>query len=179
MANPWAWRFLVPAGLAVLVILAFMPSLLADFVDWDDADLMQFYGRSVGPSGEAVSWMFTTTFSGHYHPLTWLSYHLDHQYWGRNAIGLHLTNVVLHALAGVVFYFVARRLLVAADRSGAERGTALRSKPVVLSAALAAVLFAVHPLRAESVAWIAERAGRVERFSRAGVIVVLLAIRHG
>ena len=73
-------------------------------------------------------------------PLCWISHMLDCQFYGRNAGGHHLTNVILHAATAVPVF--ARP--PADDRPRVPR-------------ALAAVLFAVHPLRVESVAWIAER----------------------
>lgn len=147
-----AWRFVVPSFLVLLVLLAFMPALDAGFVYWDDDDLILNNTRYRTLDAQSLRWMFTTFYAGHFQPLTWLSYTLDWALWKREPFGYHLTNVVLHALTAVAFYFVSRRLLSFTTGAGSTRST-----PVVLSAALAASLFAVHPLRAESVAWIAER----------------------
>src|SRR3989442_1997176 len=87
---------------------------------------------------------------GHYMPLTWLTHGLDYVLWGMRPAGYHVMNVVLHALAAAAAYVVALRVLAAAvapEPLGARR----------LAAAVAALLFAVHPLRVESVAWITER----------------------
>ncbi|MGB2987960.1 MAG: tetratricopeptide repeat protein, partial [Phycisphaerae bacterium] len=73
--------------------------------------------------------------------------------WKREWFGFHLTSVMLHACTAVGVYFVTRRLL--ASTNGA--GKTIRSTPVVISATFTAALFAAHPLRAESVAWLAER----------------------
>src|SRR5262249_17284058 len=74
----------------------------------------------------------------------------DYVLWGMRPAGYHATNVLLHAVAAAGAYFVARRVLTAAV--GSEPSAALR-----MSAVLAALVFAVHPLRVESVAWISER----------------------
>src|SRR5205823_4686101 len=72
--------------------------------------------------------------------------------WGMNPVGYHLTNLLLHAANAVVFFFVVRRILTLALPSPAERGHAL-----TVSAGFAALVFAIHPLRVESVAWATER----------------------
>src|SRR6266852_5911122 len=93
-----------------------------------------------------------TTHLGHYIPLTWMTLGLDYLLWGMNPVGYHLTNLLLHAANAVVFFFVVRRLLTRALSSPSEHGYAL-----AVSAGFAALLFAIHPLRVESVAWVTER----------------------
>ena len=94
--------------------------------------------------------MLTTGLMGHWMPLTWLSLALDWCIWGMNPFGYHLTSVLLHGLAAALFYLVARRL---SRRRLPGRG----EWALTIGAALAALLFALHPLRVESVAWITER----------------------
>src|SRR5437667_4977153 len=93
-----------------------------------------------------------TTHLGHYIPLTWMTLGLDYLLWGMNPVGYHLTSLLLHATNAVVLYFLARRLLALALPPRPQRGHA----PVV-SAGFAALVFASHPLRVESVAWATER----------------------
>ncbi|MFQ5414213.1 MAG: hypothetical protein ACE5E6_07115, partial [Phycisphaerae bacterium] len=147
------WGLLTPVGLFVLVIAVFMPALLAGFANWDDNFLIVQQTAYRGFTRAHVEWMFTTSLAGHYQPLTWLSYALDYRIWELEPLGYHLTNVLLHALTTVAFYFVALRLL--AIGFGADACS--RRKQLVLAAGFAAAVFGVHPLRAESVAWIAER----------------------
>lgn len=123
------------------VPLAFLPAAWAKFVDWDDP---VFIVKNPFLARFDLGWMFTTTFGGHYHPLTWLSLALDRVLWGPDAFGVHLMNVLLHAGSAVVFFKIARKLLGDDDKAD-------------WPAAFAAALFAVHPLRAESVAWAIER----------------------
>ncbi len=159
-APPWA-ALAVSAGLVALVILAFMPALAAGYVDWDDTRLLDGGLPYRTWSMESVRFAFTTTFAGHYQPLTWLSHTLDRAIYERSLgsvyldfhFGSHLTSVVLHGLSVALLFVIARRLLTLALRPvGGER-----SWEMLLAAALAAIVFGVHPLRAESVAWLAER----------------------
>ena len=150
-ATPWRW--VVPTALVGFIFVAYISALRAGFVDWDDNRLIDEAERYDPLSWTHLRWALTTSFSGHFQPLTWLSLGLDYELWGLYDFYYHRTSVAWHVLTALVFYFVARRLIAlgfgALDRE--------RSGPFVWSAAMATVLFAVHPLRAESVVWIAER----------------------
>jgi protein O-mannosyl-transferase len=98
-----------------------------------------------------LRWMFTTFHMGHYEPLTWITLAFDYALWGLNPTGFHLTNLVLHTINAVVFYFVALRLLALSWAATAN------TLPLRIGAAIAALAFAIHPLRVESVAWATER----------------------
>lgn len=90
---------------------------------------------------------------GHYMPFTWLTFALDHALGRMDTWGYHLASLLLHAVNAVLVYWVARRLLTVARPSPVENAADVR-----LGAALAALLFALHPQRAESVAWVSDRA---------------------
>ncbi len=141
-------------GPAVLVAaLAAAPSARAlqnEFVGWDDAAtfLENPNYRGLGPA--QLRWMFTTFRMGHYMPLSWLTWGLDYTFWGVNPLGYHLTNLILHGATALAFYFLALRLLGLAMPDSAETDRRL-------GAGAAALLWAVHPLRVESVAWATER----------------------
>jgi hypothetical protein len=95
--------------------------------------------------------MATTSHMGHWIPVTWLTLGLDYVLWGMDPRGYHLTSLLFHTATAVAFYALACRLLELA----LPRGTP--SLDVTLGAAASALLFAVHPLRVESVAWATER----------------------
>jgi tetratricopeptide (TPR) repeat protein len=141
---------IVPLAIVLVVVAVFAIGLRNEFVRWDDhTNLVDNpYFRGLGL--RHLAWMFSTTLMGHYIPVTWLTFGLDYVIWGMQPAGYHFTNLVLHAANAVVFYWVANRLLVAA-RPEAREG-ALR-----VGAVVAALFFAIHPLRAESVAWATER----------------------
>lgn len=140
----------VPVEVALLTAAVFLPALRADFVDWDDPInfLTNPYYRGLGL--RQLRWMLTANVMGHWIPVTWLTFGADFALWGMRPFGYHLTNVVLHSASAAVFYLVSRRLLGLAmpAASPLARG---------LGAAAAALFFAIHPLRVESVAWITER----------------------
>lgn len=127
---------------------AFLPALAGEFVNWDDNEnFLKNHGyRGLGLA--QLRWMLTSTLMGHWIPLTWLTLGLNHALGGMNPLGYHLLNQLLHAANALVFCLVAHRLLVRVAGDGA---------PARWGAALAGLVFAVHPLRAESVAWITER----------------------
>ena len=137
---------------ACCAALAFWPALWNGFV-WDDqAALLDNYSfRGLGL--RHLRWMFTTFRLGPYQPLAWMSLALDYLLHGMDPLGYHAANIVLHAANAAIFFAVARRLLDFA-MTGDFPG-----RPGALSwgAATAALLFALHPLRVESVAWVTER----------------------
>jgi len=142
---------LLAIGVAALTIGAFLPSLDGQFLNWDDQKNLvtnQAY-RGLGP--RQLWWMATTTLMGHWIPLTWVTLGVNYVVGGMAPWGYHAGNLLLHAGSAVVFFVVARRRLAAGG--GAERGAA----KVEWGAAVAAAVFAVHPLRVESVAWATER----------------------
>src|SRR6266540_4898995 len=145
------WR-LLPPGLFGLAFLVFLPSLWNGFVDWDDDRNLVQNPHYRGLGWEQLTWMFGGNDTNFYMPLTWLTYGLDYALWGMNPAGYHLTSLILHALNACVFYFVALRLFRTARGGEPISDSALRA-----GAALAALLFALHPLRVESVVWATER----------------------
>jgi tetratricopeptide (TPR) repeat protein len=144
----------MPVAIGLFTLAAFFPVLQNSFVDWDDdvniVDNFNFRGLA----WRQLHWMFTNLDLGHYQPLSWLTLGIDYSLWGMNPFGYHLTSLLLHGLNAIVFYFVALRLL-----SAVFRGTASDELSLRVGAGLAALLFALHPLRVESVAWVTERRG--------------------
>jgi tetratricopeptide (TPR) repeat protein len=142
-------RRLLPVAVVLLSIVAFLPALHGEFVNWDDqANFVENDGYR-GLGWTQLRWMWTATLLGHYIPLTWMSLGLNYVLGGMNPWGYHLGNLLLHAANALVLYFLARRLLAAA---GVEHSARL-----YWGAAFAALVFSLHPLRAESVAWATER----------------------
>src|SRR5438309_12086583 len=150
LTQRWVYR-LVPVLVALVTFAVFLPALQNQFVNWDDPTnfLDNPYYRGLGWS--QLRWMWTTHL-GHYIPLTWMTLGLYYLLWGMNPFGYHLTSLLLHAANAVVFFFVVHRILPLALPSRSERGHAL-----AVAAGFAALVFAIHPLRVESVAWATER----------------------
>jgi tetratricopeptide (TPR) repeat protein len=143
-APQWDGRRDVPLvclGLVAITFLVFGQTLGHEFVNFDDGDYV--YENPMVAQGftwKGVAWAFTRVHSDNWHPLTWLSHMADCQIYGLNPAGHHLTNVLLHAAAVVALFLVLRQMTGALWRS-----------------AVVAAVFAIHPLRVESVAWVAER----------------------
>src|SRR5713101_1363459 len=180
----------MPLLVGVATVVPFLPALPGDF-NWDDvANLVENpYYRGLGWAN--LRWMFTSFHLGHYIPITWLTLGLDYVLWGMSPWGYHLTSLVLHAINAVLFYLLAYRLLdlgiaplpQRSSLSGDGGASGQIGGPGValpLGAAFAALLFAVHPLRVESVAWITERRDLVAGlFSLLTVHAYLIGYRRG
>src|SRR5437899_7793294 len=141
--------WLVPALIALVTFAAFLPVLQNQFVDWDDQRNFLDNHHYRGLGWTHLRWMWTTHL-GHYIPLTWMTLGLDYLLWGMNPVGYHLTSLLLHAANAVAFFFVVCRILTLALPAPSRRSHAL-------TAGFAALVFAIHPLRVESVAWLTER----------------------
>jgi len=151
--SPPYSRWISPALTALVVVAAFSSALPGGFQQWDDVVLLVDNPAYRGLGWSNLKWMFTTNLLGHYMPLTWITYGLDYVVWGMNPYGYHLTNIVLHAANAALVYLVAQRLFrIVWPGTSAAGADGLR-----IAAALAALVFGVHPLRVESVAWITER----------------------
>ncbi len=144
-ASPLANLVKRPAVLSLILAIAtialYCPVHHHPFVNYDDGDYV-YQNRQVqsGLSWATLKWALTTSHAQNWHPLTWLSHALDWQLFGDKPAGPHDVNVILHVLDAVLLFWVLLR----------ATGFPVRSFMV-------AVLFALHPINVESVAWIAER----------------------
>jgi protein O-mannosyl-transferase len=127
--------------LVLLVVLVFGQTATFGFINLDDDQYVtQSAATQLGLSAAGIAWAWQHSQVGNWHPLTTMSFMLDWQLFGMKAGGYHLHNVLLHAASVVLLFLLLRRMTGAMWRS-----------------LLAAAVFAIHPLRAESVAWVAER----------------------
>ena len=127
--------------LAGITLMVFYPALGSQFINFDD-NLYVYQNPEVisGLNLKSVGWAFTHTVADNWHPVTMLSHMLDCQLYGLDAGRHHLTSLLLHTAAVIGLFLVLRRL------TGA-----------LWPSAFVAAVFAVHPLRVESVAWVSER----------------------
>jgi tetratricopeptide (TPR) repeat protein len=150
---------LLAAGVFLLTALIFARTLRNGFVDWDDPDTIEKNSHIRSLTLANVGWMFTTFHLGHYQPLSWLTLALDYQVSrlisgdGLRPVVYHLTNNLLHAANAVLVYLLTVWLLRRTQIAPAPRET----RVLHIAALAAALLFALHPLRVESVAWVTER----------------------
>jgi Tfp pilus assembly protein PilF len=136
------WRVAVLClTLAAITFAVFGQTAGFGFIAYDD-NIYVYYNKKVagGLSLKGLAWVFTHPYFNLYHPLTLLSLMGDYQLHGLHAGGYHFTNVLLHTASVILLFLVLRQMTGALWRS-----------------AFVAAVFAIHPLRVESVAWVAER----------------------
>ncbi len=147
-------RYLVP-WLAVLAgavgLLVFWPCVRDGLTHWDDTVYLDPIVALRGVSLDSVRWVWTqsATVAGYYHPVMWLSLLLDYQLWGLRPMPYHVTNLLLHVLNTMLVVVYVERLLRAVS--------SLVERERYAVALAVGIVFAIHPLQVESVAWIAER----------------------
>jgi tetratricopeptide (TPR) repeat protein len=127
--------------LAVVIWLVFGQTVGHEFINFDD-DVYVYENPEVahGLTLNGIVRAFSHVHSCNWHPLTWISHMLDCQFYGLNPGGHHFTNILIHTVTAVLLFLVLRQMTGALWRS-----------------AFVAAVFAIHPLRVESVAWVAER----------------------
>ena len=92
-----------------LTVAVFSPALRYGFILWDDDRNLLTNPSYRGLGWPQIHWAFTSAVMGHWIPVTWLTFGVDHALWGMNAFGYHLTNILLHAANAALFYLLARR----------------------------------------------------------------------
>ncbi len=138
---PHSYSFWVTATLVGMSVAVFAPVWTFDFVSYDDPwYVTQNPHVAGGLSWRGLWWALTTGYLFYWHPVTWLSHMIDVQLFDLRAGGHHLTSLLIHIANAGLLFGLLRKVTGAPWRS-----------------ALVAAAFAVHPLRVESVAWIAER----------------------
>ena len=131
---------LILAVILVITFVSYLPILKGEFLLWDD-DVHVLENITIrGLDLEHVLEMFTSTVNKIYIPLTSLSFALEHHFFGYDPFVYHLDNVLLHLLVVVMVFFLGRELGLSQTAAG-----------------MAALIFGVHPIHVESVAWITER----------------------
>ena len=135
------WRWLICVFLILMCLTVFHQVAHFGFVSLDDPDYVAENAYvQAGLTEGGVIWAFTTSWHGHWHPLTWLSHMLDCQIFGVRPGAHHLVNLFFHVASVIVLFLVWNSMTGRIWASG-----------------FVAAAFALHPLRVESVAWIAER----------------------
>lgn len=125
---------------SVIVLLVTCSAIANGFVGLDDGLYIRDKPSAAGLTAPSIAFAFTSVKDLYWHPLAWLSHALDIELFGQNATGHHATSLLLHAITAALFCLVLIRL------GGAP-----------FAAAAGSLLWALHPLRVESFAWVAER----------------------
>jgi hypothetical protein len=140
-SHPNLLKFFICLCIILMTFAAFWQVRNNEFINLDDnLYVTENVYVSKGLTVHSISWALTSTYRGHWHPITWLSHMFDYDLYGLNACGHHLTNLIFHIGNALLLFILFHRMTAAPWRSG-----------------FLAALFALHPLRVESVAWVAER----------------------
>jgi tetratricopeptide (TPR) repeat protein len=136
------YHALAIALICAITVFALLPVVGNEFLNWDDPYVFQ-RNPQLGAPG-VVKWAFTTTLMGHYQPLSWLVWSQVKTWFGLNAAAFHALSLVGHVLNSVLVYAVCLQL---------SAGAGLDLRKGRTAALVASLLFAVHPIRVEPVAW--------------------------
>ncbi|MFC1602866.1 tetratricopeptide repeat protein [Pseudomonadota bacterium] len=127
--------------LVVCTLAVYWQVINHDFLNFDDGQYVTENAEvQSGLTLHGLQWAFTTTYTTNWHPLTWLSHMLDCELYGTNPAGHHVTGLLFHLLNTILLFLLLKRM------TGAH-----------WCSACVAMLFAIHPLHVESVAWVSER----------------------
>jgi protein O-mannosyl-transferase len=140
--------------IAMVTTVAFLPVLGNGFVNWDDDVLVTRNPFVRALTFESLGLMFSNPHFHSYTPLALVSHAVDVAIWGMSPRGHHLTSVLLHGINAALFFLLALSVLRGARTdTGDQRAEGRR----LIGAAVAALAFALHPMKVESVAWVSDR----------------------
>jgi tetratricopeptide (TPR) repeat protein len=144
---------------SLLTFLVYLPALENDFVNWDDQYYVYENQNIWTLNGESLKWMLTAYHASNWHPLTWLSHGIDYAVWGLNPMGHHLTSIVLHGLNTFLVVILITQLVSFGRKDITDhiRISNFEFRDSLLAGAVTGLLFGLHPLHVESVAWVSER----------------------
>ena len=149
-------NFFICLLLAGITLAIYWPARHYGIIYYDDPLFVTANAMvNSGLNWHSLGWAFSGTMVANWHPLTSLSYVLGHQFWGGNPGAEHLVNVLFHTANAVLLFLVLNRMMSLRSDKGA--GASSSPAGATWRSAVAAALFAWHPLRVESVAWISER----------------------
>ncbi len=132
------WKYII--GILTITFIAFIPALTNDFVNWDDDYNLANNTNTALLTWENIKKIFSEPVIGNYNPLPILTFAIERAIFGLDPTIYHVNNVLLHLICVFFIYRIFRSLNLSALASGAG-----------------ALIFGIHPMRVESVAWVTER----------------------
>ncbi|NTW57718.1 MAG: tetratricopeptide repeat protein [Nitrospirae bacterium] len=155
------YKLFIACSVAVVTFIVFLPALQNGFItNWDDDAYVYENSFIRSPDMRLLKSAFCGFHAANWHPLTWLSHALDYALSGLNPRGHHLTNNILHALNTAVVVYLVMTLMAVFKRNEENTWASpsfIPDRMIGITGAVTGLLFGLHPLHVESVAWIAER----------------------
>ena len=152
-------KYYLAASVAFITFFVYLPVLQNAFVQRDDGPYIFANTHIRSFDAAFFKWAFLDFHESNWHPLTWISHALDYALWGLTPLGHHLTSIVLHAINTFLVVFLVVRILEAwqAGAGEDEPSPFPNGRRILIAAGTTGLLFGLHPLHVESVAWAAER----------------------
>jgi hypothetical protein len=158
MTEKESAKYYLAASVALTTFNVYFAALGNGFV-WDDVRYVSDNSYIRSFDAALFKWAFFDFYAANWHPLTWISHAADYALWGLNPLGHHLTNIILHAMNTFLVVLLSVRLLDASGkrRAGSGQPSFLDDRTALIAAGVTGLLFGLHPVHVESVAWVAER----------------------
>jgi protein O-mannosyl-transferase len=153
-------KYAIAVFVALVTLLVYLPSLRNGFVGvWDDNINIVENPHIRSLDIPFFRWAFFDFHGSNWLPLTWISLAVDHALWALDPLGYHLTNILLHMVNTLLVVLLIVKLLqtVKKGRTGSDITGFHDDRPIMIAAGVTGLLFGIHPLHVESVAWAAER----------------------
>jgi protein O-mannosyl-transferase len=152
-------KIILATSVALLTLIVYLPSLKNTFVQRDDGAYI-FANQHIRAIDVAFfKWAFFDFYAANWHPLTWIAHALDYELWGLTPLGHHLTSVLLHAFNTFLVVFLIIKILEAFKARSTHNGfcSFIDEKTILIAAGVTGLLFGLHPVHVESVAWASEK----------------------
>ncbi|HXX81895.1 MAG TPA: tetratricopeptide repeat protein [Thermodesulfovibrionales bacterium] len=151
--------YLLAGIVSLITFFVYLPSLRNEFVAWDDEVYVTNNPFIRSFSLDLFRSAFLEFRASNWHPLTWISHALDYAIFGLIPAGHHLTNIILHAVSTALVVLISVRLIgLYREKSVTNEAVLwLKRQGILITAGVTGLLFGLHPIHVESVAWVAER----------------------
>lgn len=154
------FKYLLAIYAALITFFIYIPSLKNEFVNWDDG-----YYIFKNPYIHSLNfiffkWAFFSFYLSNWHPLTWVTHAIDYALWGLIPVGHHLINNILHGLNTFLVVLLIEQLLDSSRKIQTSEGNfkgVFSDNGILVAAGVTGLLFGLHPIHVESVAWVSER----------------------
>ncbi len=142
-------QIFIAAIVGLITFLVYLPALQNGFVNWDDNKYVTENPHIQSLNLRLLKWAFFEFYFSNWHPITNISYAVDYAIWGLNPFGYHLANNIFHSLNTFLVVLLSMQILTVTGR--------LSDKAILMASAITGLLFGIHPIHVESVAWVSER----------------------